>query len=196
MPTFYIVRHGQSQANAGQIMQGARINTGLTDLGCSQAEQTADKLAGIKFNKVYVSPLLRAAQTAQIIRPRQTVTFDWNLREFDYGQWDGQLTWKLWRDYPAYFDESHNLLPGSQKYSRGESHEQAFARLENFFTEVINDLADDAQVLVVSHGYTIKLIVALVLGSSNVAALNEPDNAGVTKIEWSTGRRTLLYYNK
>lgn len=66
-------------------MQGAQVNTPLTTKGQNQARQTAAKLSEVEFTAIFASPLARAAQTAQIIRPDQTVTYDWRLREFDYG---------------------------------------------------------------------------------------------------------------
>lgn len=118
------------------------------------------------------------------------------MREFDYGLWDGQKTTHLWREHAQFFDENHNLLPGSQKYSYGETHSQAKARLLNFFAEVTQKLPQDAQVLLVSHGYTIKLIVDIILGIDNLTALNEPTNAGITRIEWTSQSHTLKYFNR
>ena len=196
MTTFYLVRHGQSLANAQHILQGALIDTPLSDNGKQQAQQTAAKLAKQRFEYVFSSPLQRAAQTAQIIAPTQTVTYDWRLSEFDYGQWDGQKIAELWQKYPQFYDAEHNLLDGSQKYSHGETHAQAKQRLLSFFEEVTTQLPENAQVLLVSHGYTIKLIVDLVLEINNLTSLNEPTNAGVTKINWSLHTRTLKYFNR
>ena len=44
MTTFYIIRHGQSEANAKGILQGSQIDTPLTELGRSQAQVTLSKL--------------------------------------------------------------------------------------------------------------------------------------------------------
>ena len=62
----YLVRHGQSQANANHIMQGAKIDQPLTDKGRMQANETKEKLSGIQFDKIFVSPLKRASETAEI----------------------------------------------------------------------------------------------------------------------------------
>lgn len=196
MSTFYIVRHGQSIANSQNIMQGAAVNTALTVKGQVQAQQAAAKLNDQKFERVFASPLLRAAQTAAIVAPQATITYDWRLREFDYGLWDGKKTEQLWLDYAQFFDENHNLLDGSQKYSHGETHPQAKQRLQSFFDEVTGKLPNDSQILLVSHGYTIKLILALVLGIEDLTSLNEPMNAGLTQIEWSTQTHTLKYFNR
>ena len=44
MTVIYLVRHGQSQANAKGIWQGAQIDTPLTELGRTQAQNTKKHL--------------------------------------------------------------------------------------------------------------------------------------------------------
>ena len=77
MTVIYLVRHGQSQANAKGIWQGAQIDTPLTELGRTQAQNTKKHLEeeGAVFSAVYSSPLLRAGVTAGIIAPNQNITF-------------------------------------------------------------------------------------------------------------------------
>lgn len=67
----YLVRHGQDLDNAAGILNGHR-DMPLTETGVSQAEELARKIeeSGIRFDKVYSSPLCRAFQTAQIITTR------------------------------------------------------------------------------------------------------------------------------
>lgn len=90
MTTIYCVRHGQSEANLAQIMQGSKIDTPLTKLGQQQALAAKAKLANVSFDAVYASPLKRAVQTANLISST-TPTLDERLVEFDYGTWNGQL---------------------------------------------------------------------------------------------------------
>ena len=47
MTTFYIIRHGQSEANAKGILQGSQIDTPLTELGRSQAQVTFSKCVSV-----------------------------------------------------------------------------------------------------------------------------------------------------
>ena len=56
MTTFYIIRHGQSEANAKGILQGSQIDTPLTELGRSQAQVTLSKLGTDNFDAIYASP--------------------------------------------------------------------------------------------------------------------------------------------
>ena len=103
MTKLYIVRHGQSQANANGILQGSKVDTPLTQTGIKQALATKEALSDVSFSKVVASPLLRAAQTATIIAGAdRTITFDPRLVEYDYGSWDGMLEADVWAKFPQY----------------------------------------------------------------------------------------------
>lgn len=68
MLKIYIARHGQDEDNAQGILNGRRDRP-LTFVGRQQAELLGEKIrkAGITFNSVYTSPLLRTRQTADMI---------------------------------------------------------------------------------------------------------------------------------
>lgn len=64
----YLARHGQDEDNAAGILNGRR-NRPLTAIGMQQAQTVAAKIteAGLHFDTIYTSPLLRTTQTAEII---------------------------------------------------------------------------------------------------------------------------------
>lgn len=64
----YLARHGQDEDNAAGILNGRR-NQPLTAIGIQQAQTVATKIteAGLRFDTIYTSPLLRTTQTAEII---------------------------------------------------------------------------------------------------------------------------------
>lgn len=194
MTTIYCVRHGQSEANLAQIMQGSKIDTPLTKLGKQQALAAKAKLATVSFDAVYASPLKRAVQTAKLISSA-TPTLDDRLVEFDYGTWDGQLLADLYTQYPTYFDEHHNLLPNSWEVSEGPTYAQVTAKLESFLAEVTKKHPDQT-LLVVSHGFTLKLLAALLLDIRNLQNLSEPANASLTKLLVTPATKPLVYYGK
>jgi broad specificity phosphatase PhoE len=68
MTTLYLARHGQDLDNAAGILNGRRDQP-LSAIGLAQAGELAQKikLAGIRFDKVYSSPLQRAFETAKTI---------------------------------------------------------------------------------------------------------------------------------
>ncbi len=68
MLKIYIARHGTNVDNKNGILNGRRDEP-LTDKGIEQAHEVADKIkeAGLIFDAVYASPLIRAFKTTQII---------------------------------------------------------------------------------------------------------------------------------
>ena len=66
----FIIRHGQSEADILNVMEG-RANFNLTPLGYKQAELMAEWLtSNYHIDKIYSSPLKRAIQTAETINKR------------------------------------------------------------------------------------------------------------------------------
>ena len=85
----YIVRHGQTNDNViGRY--GGRIDTPLNQKGIKQAYELHEKLKNVKFDKVFVSPLQRAYQTADIICSNEKIK-DERIIERDNGKLEGKL---------------------------------------------------------------------------------------------------------
>lgn len=89
----FVARHGQNEDNFARILGGHRDKP-LTALGRAQARQLAEGIidAGLSFDAVYCSPLIRAHETADIIAeivglPKPVV--DNNLIERDFGVMTG-----------------------------------------------------------------------------------------------------------
>jgi broad specificity phosphatase PhoE len=87
MPILYIIRHQEPELRGRFI---GRTDPPLTAAGRQIAHE---QLAGITADIVYVSPRLRAQQTAEAIggdAPRVVLP---ELAEIDFGEWEG-LTWE------------------------------------------------------------------------------------------------------
>ena len=89
-----LARHGQDEDNAQGILNGHR-DSSLTKLGIEQSEKLAQqiKILGLKFDKIYTSPLKRAFQTAEIIAKTQgseELIILKDLIERDFGVMTGQ----------------------------------------------------------------------------------------------------------
>ena len=94
MLKIYVARHGQNEDNANGILNGHR-DMPLTPIGVRQGYELADgiKKAGITFDVVYTSPLVRAKRTAEIVC--ETLGLDGpqvlpELIERDFGVMTGQ----------------------------------------------------------------------------------------------------------
>jgi probable phosphoglycerate mutase len=88
--TLLLVRHGETDWNAEGRLQG-HTDTPLNDFGRRQARTLADALAREDVDAVYASDLARARETAEILGERLAlpVALDPDLREKDWGSWEG-----------------------------------------------------------------------------------------------------------
>ena len=61
-----LVRHGQTESNYNEICQGS-TNILLNDTGRRQCQKLRDKIKDKKYDVCYMSPLVRAVETAMIL---------------------------------------------------------------------------------------------------------------------------------
>ena len=102
----YLARHGETEWTiSGQ-------HTGVTDLplterGEHNASRLGDRLHGLKFTRVFTSPLQRALRTCELAGFGSVAVVDPDLVEWNYGVYDGKTTeqilqqrpdWDLFRD--------------------------------------------------------------------------------------------------
>ena len=76
----YIIRHGQTELNHAQVLQG-RSDQPLNENGKQQASEASTMLQryGVSFDHVFSSPLIRAVQTAEIVVPEMKPIVDERL---------------------------------------------------------------------------------------------------------------------
>ncbi len=155
----FIVRHGQTQANADGLILG-RADPALTELGRRQAAALAEALPAPAV--VVSSPLRRAQETAAAFGvPVET---DERWIELDYGTMDGAPAtsvgddvWARWRADPAF------APPG------GESLVALGARVRHGCDELATG-ASERDIVVVTHVSPIKAAVAWALGVGDEVA--------------------------
>lgn len=91
--TLYIVRHGETEWNINNIVQG-HSDSPLTENGVTQVKKTAEELKDIDFAAIYSSDSGRAHKTANIIKLDRelAVITTAALRERNYGSFEGQAS--------------------------------------------------------------------------------------------------------
>jgi len=162
MLQIYLARHGQDEDNAQGILNGHR-DTPLTQSGVDQAKGIAQKIkaVGLKFDKVYSSPLQRAFMTATIIADTIEVNKPIKLElliERNFGIMTGHLKSEIEpicapdiikTDTIIYF-----LNPDG-----AETFPQLFKRGEQIIAKITNN-CKDGKILLVTHGDIGKMIYA------------------------------------
>jgi alpha-ribazole phosphatase len=181
----WLVRHGPTHEKAF---------TGWRDVPAdlSDSAAIARLSAALPAAPVVASTLLRARQTADAIagdRPR--LPHDPDLREFDYGDWDG-MTWDViaarWPDLSRTYWEA----PGDAAPPGGESWHAGEARMSAAIDRHI--AAGHAELIVVVHFGVILTQLRRARGIAAAAVLAQRiDNLSVTELHrqadaWHVGR--------
>src|SRR5690348_15584692 len=101
--TTILLRHGDTRLSPEHRFSGQR-DLPLSASGTRQAKAAARRLAaGAPIDAVVSSPLQRAVDTAVIAADELglTTVFDDDLRETDYGDWDGFTLAEIQQRWPA-----------------------------------------------------------------------------------------------
>lgn len=175
------IRHGQTEGNIAQIVQSHSPGV-LTDEGIEQAHEVGRSLAGMHFDKVYCSDLQRAVDTADIITShldgvKAIQTPD--LRERSLGELDGS-------PYAAIPPELLLAKDLALHAKGGESWLDVEVRLVRILNSIFEE-NPDGNILIVSHGWTLRLVRSMLTDMSLSESLLLPiDNA--TPQNWSMSR--------
>lgn len=153
LPRLHLLRHGETDwARLGR--HTGRTDVSLTARGEAQARQLGERLQGRTFAHVFTSPRERARHTCELagLGPQATVADD--LREWDYGDYEGRTTAEIHADRPAW-----NLFtdgaPG------GENPAAVYARALELVRRV---QSLDGEIAIFSHGHFLRVLAAAWVG--------------------------------
>ncbi len=134
MRKVYFVRHGQTYWNVENKICGA-TDIALTPLGHEQAIQTGKEIvkAGIRFDEILSSPLIRASETARHISEITGVPMrlDERLTEQNYGKYESTA-----RDGAEFRLAKEHFV---DNYEGGESMLHLAQRIYNLLDEIKKD---------------------------------------------------------
>jgi probable phosphomutase (TIGR03848 family) len=161
MARLLLIRHAPT-AETGRKLTGRLPGVELGEKGQQVAERLAQRLADLKLDAVYASPIERTWETAEIVaRPHGlTPIREDGLLEIDFGNWSGrtfkQLTrLKLWRT--VQMTPSRVTFPGGE--AMADMQRRAVATCERLAAS-----SPKGTIALVSHADVIKAIVSHYLG--------------------------------
>lgn len=153
MKRLYLIRHG---ATAGNL---ERRYIGRTDEPlCSAGEEQARRLAaqGLRAERLFVSPALRAVQTARILFPDQPYTVVEGLAETDFGIFEGKTAQELWenQDYRTWVESGClGAIPGGEEVLAFK------ARCRAAFVQAVRAVPPGGTAAVITHGGVIMAVL-------------------------------------
>lgn len=162
MANILLVRHGENNWVKKKRLAGWLPNVHLNENGRKQAQEAAERLAGLPIKAVYSSPLTRCQETAvPIAQSHQLIISELpGMGEVRYGQWEGKKIKKLAKD-PLWHGVQH--YPSRFRFPEGESMAEVQFRAITTLEEVAQRHPQE-MVVIVSHADVIKLVVAYYLG--------------------------------
>ena len=171
----YIMRHGKTEWNALHKLQG-RTDIPLNDEGRLMARQACEKYKTLNIDICYCSPLVRAAETAQIVLENRDIPIikDERLMEMGFGSYEGLENSLNIPDCPI-----NIIFQQPEKYTESvggaETFAQLFKRTGLFLKEIIEpQLQEGKDILIVGHG------------AMNSAIICQMKNLPIDKF-WSAG---------
>lgn len=156
------MRHGETPTT-GRVLPGRAPGLHLSERGRAQAARVAERLADLRIDGVYSSPLERTLETAGPTADSSGLGVNENagLIECDFGEWTGADLTGL-AVLPEWQNVHHS--PSTFRFPNGESFVQMQARIVGAL-EVIRAAHDGGVVVCFSHADPIKAAVAHALGT-------------------------------
>ena len=164
MPLAIFMRHGEADNNVNRILVGRHIESHLTEIGRQQVRDTANYLKEILVDKVFVSPVIRARETAEIVC--DVINLDYEIDERLYEIELGKL---VGMNYEDIIEKHGNLF---LKFYSGdeqmlddygvESFTSVKMRIKHLLDETI-ERYPDKNIIFVTHLDPIKAAISLLL---------------------------------
>ena len=158
--TIYLVRHGETEWNVENRMQG-HLDSALTENGIKQIEGTANKLKDIKFDAIFSSDLSRTQKTAEIIKLDRDILIQTShlLRERSFGSFEGVLSEEYRKTVRDKLEEFQKLTEEEQWDFKMADDVETNGALVTRFLIKIREIAlayPNQNVLIASHGGIIR----------------------------------------
>ena len=149
----WLIRHGETEWSLSGA-HTSRTDIPLTERGKERAAKIRDYLAQRKFSLVLTSPLLRARETCRIAGYADMAQIEENLREWDYGIFEGRTTADIRKDQPDW-------SIWDSPVPEGEPVEHVAARAQKVIDRALQAGGD---VALFAHAHILRILAATWLG--------------------------------
>lgn len=185
----WLIRHGETEWSvSGQ--HTSRTDIALTDHGRQRAEELRDYLKETNFNAVFVSPMQRARETCQIAGFGSQAIVDNNLKEWDYGVYEGKTTAEIRAEIP-------NWSVWKDPIVDGESAEQVGTRADQVIARSLAAAPSGGKVALFAHAHILRILAARWLGLvATEGSLFSLGTGSVSVLGWERETRVISSWNR
>lgn len=184
-PEVWLMRHGETEWSAAGRHTG-RTDLDLTESGREDARRIAGLLAGQTFSAVFTSPLRRARVTCALsgLGDRAEIVDD--LREWDYGDYEGLTTAQIRESRPAWTVWRDGCPNGETAADVGRRVDRILMRLREH----------EGAVAVFGHGHCLRVLAARWTGLEPVAGeVLALDTASLSRLGWEREQPVIRTWN-
>ncbi len=153
LPSVTLVRHGETEWSASGRHTG-RTDIPLTEEGERKARGLSERFKGAAFDRVFTSPLQRAARTCALAGFGDRAVVDADLLEWNYGDYEGRTTKEILGERPGWVLFRDGCSNGETPADVGARADRVIGRLR---------AADDRAILF-SSGHILRVLAARWLG--------------------------------
>ena len=145
----WLMRHGETAWSlSGQ--HTSRTDIPLTDRGKGRAEKIREYLRGKSFSLVLCSPMQRAIETCRIAGFGDQAQIDDDLKEWDYGAYEGRTTKDIEKEIPDWSVWTSPIIGGESIDQVAQRANRVIARAE----------AKGGSVALFAHGHILRILAA------------------------------------
>lgn len=181
------MRHGETEWSRSGRHTG-RTDVQLDEAGRLQAARIGERLAGESFELVLVSPLGRARESCEIAGLGAVATVVDDLREWDYGLYEGMTTAEIRAERPGWLVFADGC-PG------GESADQVGRRADRVL-DSLRGTPGLARVALFAHGHLLRVLAARWLGlAARDGRLLALDPATICRLGWEHETAVIRAWN-
>lgn len=182
----YLIRHGQTRWNIEGKIQG-KTDIPLNETGLCQAGCLAKAMERSDISAVYSSALKRARQTAERLAEEKglPVHLMEELREVDFGLWEGKTWSEIERDYPKDF-AGWSKNPVETGPTGGEQREDCQARCRKAVEQILS--GPESAVAIVAHGGILVYVIDYLLRNQTEKQEIIVRNASISVVEYDRAR--------
>jgi broad specificity phosphatase PhoE len=157
----YLIRHGETAYNKMGVVQGSGIDADLNELGKEQAKAFFEYYKHLKFEKIYISNLVRTFQTVEHFIDL-AIPFEKHegLNEISWGHKEGKIPNDI--DNAYYKDLIDNWNAGNThlRSDGGESPDDVAQRQKEVL-ELIMNRDEESLILIAMHGRAMRVLLTI-----------------------------------
>lgn len=196
LTNIYLARHGETEYNRRNQMQGRGIDASLNEMGRRQAQAIAEYLKERELHHIYCSSLKRSRETAEFVGKTCCLSVEAHreLDEMNFGVLEGRPITEI---EPELNELQQHWQSGNIDFApqKAESPRMVLDRAATRAEQIISE-RQKRNVLFVLHGRLIRILLShwLRYGLSSMHRIGH-SNGALYHLQWDGERFESVYLN-